>query len=134
MATSDSPLRRGMRWWDKQGLRGGLFAGVGFAIVELVLMDVQEGEIAVARLLRRVAAMWIGPEALAPDYPFAVVAVVGTAMHFGLSALFGLFFTWLTESAAPRLALSRTAPIAAATLYGLLLWPLNVYLIAPFIG
>lgn len=97
-------------------------------------MGMQEGQVEVARLLRRIAAMWIGPAALAPDYPFAIVAIVGTVMHFGLAAIFGLIFTWLTESVAPRLVRSRGALLAAATIYGVLLWPLNVYLIAPFVG
>jgi hypothetical protein len=111
-----------------------LLAGIGFALVELVVMGVQEGQLAVARFLRRIAAMWIGPQALASDFPFAAVAVVGTIMHLGLSALFGLIFTWLTESRLPVLARSRAALLAAAVTYGLLLWPLNVYLIAPFVG
>jgi MFS family permease len=78
--------------------------------------------------------MWIGPQALAPDFPFAAVAVVGTIMHFGLSALFGLIFTWLTESRLRELGRLRAVLVLAATGYGLLLWPLNVYLIAPFVG
>ena len=129
-------VRRGVRWWDRQGLRGGLLGGIGFALVELLVMGAQEGRTAVARLLRRIAAMWIGPEALDPAFSFAAVAVIGTAMHLGLSALFGLFFTWLTESRVERMrfARSRARLPALATLYGLLLWPLNVYLIAPFVG
>jgi hypothetical protein len=128
--------RRGIRWWDRQGLRGGLLGGIGFALVELVIMSAQEGQTAVARLLRRIAAMWIGPAALDPDFSFAAVAVIGTVMHLGLSALFGLFLTWLTDSHAAKswLARSRANLIVVATLYGLLLWPLNVYFIAPFVG
>jgi hypothetical protein len=124
----------GVRWWDRQGLRGGLLAGIVFALIELLLMGALDGQVEVARFLRRVAAMWIGPAALAPDYPFAAVAVVGTIMHLGLSALFGLIFTWLTESIVPRLIRSPGVLLAAATVYGVLLWPLNVYLIAPFVG
>jgi hypothetical protein len=134
MAARDPGAPRGMRWWDRQGLRGGLLAGIGFALVELVAMGIQEGQVEVARFLRRVAAMWIGPAALAPDYPFGIVAVVGTIMHLGFSALFGLIFAWLTESHALRLVRSRGALLAAAAIYGLVLWPLNVYLIAPFVG
>jgi MFS family permease len=59
---------------------------------------------------------------------------VGMLIHFGLSALFGLIFTWLTESRVPELARSRATVVLAATGYGLLLWPLNLYLIAPFVG
>ena len=62
------PVQQGIRWWDRQGLRGGLLGGIGFALVELLVMDVQEGQTAVARLLRRIAAMWIGPEALDPGF------------------------------------------------------------------
>jgi hypothetical protein len=134
MTPVDPGAPRGIRWWDRQGLRGGLLAGIGFALVELVAMGMQEGQVEVARFLRRVAAMWIGPAALAPDYPFVIVAVVGTVMHLGLSALFGLIFTWLTESHALRLVRSRGALLVAAAAYGLLLWPLNAYLIAPFVG
>jgi hypothetical protein len=131
---SDPPLRRGVRWWDRQGLRGGLLAGIGFALVELLLMDVQEGHLAVARLLRRIAAMWIGPAALDPEYSFGAVAVVGTIMHFGLSAIFGFIFAWMTESLFQRLILPRGLLVALAAAYGLLLWPINIYLIAPFVG
>jgi hypothetical protein len=111
-----------------------VLAGIGFAFVELVMMDLQGGHLVVARFLRRVAAMWIGPQALAPDFPFTGVAVVGMLIHFGLSALFGLIFTWLTESRIHELASTRAMLVLAAMGYGLLLWPLNVYLIAPFVG
>jgi hypothetical protein len=134
MATAEPPEPTGVRWWDRQGLRGGLLAGLGFAVVELLVMDVRVGPDGVARLLRRIAAMWIGPEALDPGYSFAAVAVVGTVMHFGLSAIFGLVFTWITEAILPVLARSRGMLLLAATAYGLLLWPLNVYVIAPFVG
>ena len=134
MDPSDPRAPRGIRWWDRQGLRGGFVAGTGFALIELLAMGIREGQIEVDRLLRRIAAMWIGPAALAADYPFATVAVVGTVMHFSFSALFGLIFTWLTESHLPRLVRSRRALLATATIYGLLLWPVNVYVIAPFVG
>jgi hypothetical protein len=98
------------------------------------MIDLQGGHLVVARFLRRIAAMWIGPQALGPDFPFTAVALVGMFIHFGLSALFGLIFTWLTESRVHELARSRAVLVLAATGYGLLLWPLNVYLIAPFVG
>jgi hypothetical protein len=134
VAVRDPAAPSGVRWWDRQGLRGGVLAGVGLALVELVMMDLQGGHLVVARFLRRIAAMWIGPQALAPDFPFTTVAVVGMLIHIGLSALFGLIFTWLTESRVHELARSRAILLLAATGYGLLLWPLNVYLIAPFVG
>ncbi len=134
MAVRDPAARSGVRWWDRQGLRGGVLAGIGFAVVELVMLDLQGGHLVVARFLRRIAAMWIGPQALAPDFPFTTVAVVGLLIHFGLSALFGLIFTWMTESRIHELARPRAMLVLAATGYGLLLWPLNLYLIAPFVG
>ena len=134
MAVRDPAARSGVRWWDRQGLRGGVLGGIGFAVVELVMLDLQGGHLVVARFLRRIAAMWIGPQALAPDFPFTTVAVVGLLIHFGLSALFGLIFTWLTESRVHELTRSRAKLVFAATGYGLLLWPINLYLIAPFVG
>jgi hypothetical protein len=134
MVVRDPVAPGSIRWWDRQGLRGGVLAGIGFAVVELVMMDLQGGHLVVARFLRRIAAMWIGPQALAPDFPFVAVALVGTILHFGLSALFGLLFTWLTESRLHQLARSRAMVLFSATVYGLLLWPLNVYLLAPFVG
>ena len=126
MAVRDPAAPGSIRWWDRQGLRGGLFAGIVFALIELLLMGALDGQVEVARFLRRVAAMWIGPAALAPDYPFGIVAVVGSVMHLGLSAIFGLIFTWLTESIVPRLVRSPGILLAMATVYGVLLWPLNV--------
>jgi hypothetical protein len=29
--------RRGIRWWDRQGRRGGLVAGVGLALIEILV-------------------------------------------------------------------------------------------------
>ena len=80
--------------------------------------------------------MWIGPQAVAPDFPFTAVAVVGAMLHFGLSALFGMIFTWITETESwlPELERSRALLVLAAIGYGLLLWLLNLYLIAPFVG
>jgi hypothetical protein len=134
VAVGEPATPEGIRWWDRQGLRGGVLAGIGFAMVELVLMDLQGGHLVVARFLRRIAATWLGPQVMEPAFPFTIVAVVGTLIHFGLSALFGLIFTWMTESRLPALERSRAILILAATAYGLLLWPLNVYLIAPFVG
>lgn len=131
---SSSPARRRVRWWDRQGLRGGLVAGIGAAAVEISLLRMHDGAGAVARLLRRITAMWAGSEVLDPAYPFAQVAVVGAVLHLGLSAVFGLVFTWWSESVAPGLVRSRVALIGAATLYGLLLWPLNAYVVAPLFG
>jgi hypothetical protein len=113
-----------------------LLGGIGFALVELLLMEAQEGQTAVARFLRRIAAMWIGPQALDPGFSFVTVAVIGTIMHLGLSAIFGLIFTWMTDSRAAksRFLRSRASLLVASTLYGLLLWPLNAYVIAPFVG
>jgi hypothetical protein len=108
MISTRPVARRGTRWWDRQGLHGGLLGGIGFALVGLLVMGAQEGQTAVARFLRRIAAMWIGPQALDPAFSFAAVAVIGTAMHLGLSALFGLFFTWLTESRAVKSRFARS--------------------------
>lgn len=56
MVTSD-PTRRGVRWWDKQGLRGGFLAGIGAAVVEVAVLRVHDGGGAGERLIRRIVAL-----------------------------------------------------------------------------
>ena len=67
-----------------------------------------------------------------PSTPLMLAAPVGMMIHMVLSIVYGLIFAWIV-SAVPALR-STWAVIVAATAYGLLLWLINFYVIAPRAG
>jgi hypothetical protein len=120
-------------WWDRQGVRGGLVGGGAFVLVGAVLARSDYGTSAGLWSLRLAASLLHGPAALDPDARLGPVLVTGTLIHLALSALFGLGFAILV---APRRWLRRFLPVllGAGALYGLGLWLINVYAIAPTYG
>jgi uncharacterized membrane protein YagU involved in acid resistance len=118
------------RWWARHGLAGGLVAGVSFALFQMTAAAGMHGLTAFLVPLRMIGALVLGPEALAPGYSFVVAAVTGVAAHLVLSALFGTIFGWI---AGEWSAVSRSL-VVAATAYGLALWLVNYYVIAPAAG
>jgi len=119
--------------WVKDGTRGGLVAGLVFALFEMVVAAGQKGADAFFMPLRMIGAVALGSDTLDPGYSLATAAIVGAIVHMVLAALFGVVFV-LTTSAIPAVARSTGRLVMIASIYGLLLWLVNFYAVAPVAG
>jgi len=88
--------------------------------------------------LRMIGAMLLGPEALDSGYPLAVAAATGVLIHMTLSIAFAGVFAAIVSSMFTATAgeFVRTAPglALAGIVFGVALWLVNFYLIAPLAG
>ncbi len=133
MATMDTRRHTDTGWWVKQGAIGGVIAGLVFSMFEMIVAAVLNGAAAFFMPLRMIGAIVLGQGALQPSYPLLTAGLVGIVVHMMLSVIFGIVFALLV-SYVPALANSTMALLAAASAYGLLLWLVNFYIIAPTAG
>lgn len=133
MATIATRRHTDTGWWLKQGAIGGVIAGVAFAMFEMLATALLNGAAAFFMPLRMIGAIALGPGALQPGYSLLTAGLVGMVIHMMLALVFGIVFALLVAYV-PALASSPMALLAAASAYGLLLWLVNFYLIAPAMG
>jgi hypothetical protein len=119
--------------WTKYGATAGFIAGIAFAMFEMIMAVLLDGNSAFWNPLRMIAATVLGKEALSPDYGLVTAAVTGMMVHMMLSVIFGIVLA-IGIVVLPNLARSRGALIVAASLSGLLLWVVNFYVISPVAG
>jgi hypothetical protein len=122
-----------LEWWATHGVIGGVLAGIAFAVLEMVIVAWMHGPAAFSTPLRMIGATVLGAGALDPSYSVLVAAGVGAVVHLMFSALFGVGFGVI----AYLLPVLRESPgplLLTASAYGLLLWGVNFYVIAPWAG
>lgn len=122
--------RSGAGSWVLTGALMGILAGIVFAAFEMVVAAIMgQGLFAPLRMIGAVA---LGQGALPPEPTSGLVTVVPVALvvHLVLSATYGAVFGALAW-AIPPLGDNRKALIGTATVYGLLLWIINFYVVAP---
>jgi len=110
------------------GIIGGIIAGVIFAMSEMV-MAVLLGTPAVAPL-QMIGAIALGPGVLPPAAPTASTLLAGVVVHMILSAIYGVVLA-LIALAIPVLRSSVRVLTGIGMVWGLVLWLVNFYLIAP---
>jgi hypothetical protein len=110
-------------------VRAGVLGGVLFGAFEMLAAAVLIGPAAFYTPFRMIAAIVLGPQALAPDYSPAMTGVVAVAVHLVLSIGFAVVFSSITSPAGTdaTLALSGMA-------FGIALWLVNFYGIATVAG
>ena len=114
--------------WLGRGMLLGFVAGGVFIVFEVVAAAILgAGPLGPPRMI---SGILLGQGALQPLATPAFVALAGLAIHFLLSALYGGVFGALTHVVRP-LGTNRALLVGAATLFGLLLWVVNFYLISP---
>jgi hypothetical protein len=125
------PARSAASWLpDIPGL-GGSLAGVGGGLVMIVvaaLLTTALGE-DVWREPREIAQPLFGSAAAAGAAPI----VVGTLLHFLLSALFGAIFSIISRRLL-RLPSDYGVPVVAGLIYGLMLWVLAYFVVLPILN
>ena len=132
MSATQLDRESGAGKWITAGLVAGLLAGIAFIVFELVLAAVLTPS--VFGPLRLISAIVLGKEALPPP-PVAslgTVIPVGLILHFVLSALWGVIFG-AAAGLIGALSNSRGALIVTASVFGLALWLVNFYVIAPIV-
>jgi hypothetical protein len=120
------------RAWARRALTGGLVAGIAFVAFEMVASAVLMGVDAAFLPLRMIAGIMLGAQALNPTYPLISVLPITLVVHLILSMAFALIFVAVLQ---PTSALRSTTTLLLSTsIYGLVLWLVNFYVIAPIMG
>ena len=131
MVTNSADTRRiETSWWIKHGIIGGIIGAIGMMMAEMIIAAAMGMDAFMPP--RMIAGILLGPSAMQPSTPLMTAAPVGMMLHFVLSIIYGLIFAGLV-SAVPALR-SSAAVIVGASVYGLLLWLINFYVIAPPAG
>lgn len=113
------------------GARAGLLAGVALGVLEITASAILRED---PRLpFDFAAALVVGPEALAPAFPFAAALALGTVLHVLLSVVFGVAFL-----AALALTFQLSARPSLMVLYGMVygvtVWEINFLAVLPAIA
>jgi hypothetical protein len=116
--------------WIKAGLQKGIIVGLIFAVFEVIVAAFVQGNAFMP--LRMIGAIAIGPAALETTFPLIPALLAGVVVHLILSGIFGIIAAGVFTFA-PTLAQSRTLMVITTTIYGLLLWFINFYIIPSFI-
>lgn len=111
------------------GAIGGAIAGMVMAMIEMVWSAA--AGMGFWMPLRMIASVPLGT--MPPEISLGTGIAVGLGTHLVLSMMFGVVFVLLLW-ALPALRRSAMVTIVAASLFGLALWLVNFYVIAPVLG
>jgi hypothetical protein len=114
----------------------GIVAGIIFAAFEMFAAAVMMGLDAAAMPLRMIGAMVLGAEALEPGYSLATAAMAGVGVHLVLSIVFTAIFAAVAAPTLEAMGMgTNSGTLAVAGIaFGIALWLVNFYLIAPAAG
>ena len=111
-----------------------VLVSVTFPLAEMAGYAIVDGPDDTLKPVRQIAAVALGERALNDSPSLLVVLLVGgVVLNLAFNLLFCLPFVALTARGT-TITSSRERVVAAATLYGAVLWPLNFYLFAPLLG
>jgi hypothetical protein len=124
-----SAARSGLGTWAGIGALTGVLAGLVFALFQVIMAAVGLGP-PLSELTEMVEGLTFGGGAVsAPGIAAPELAIAGLT-HLVLSAIYGAVFG-AVASKVGALRNNRIALIGAATVFGLLIWIVNFYVIAP---
>ena len=114
----------------------GIVVALVFAAFEMVVAALQMGVDAATMPLRMIGAIVLGPDALDPSYPLMNAAAAGVVVHVVLSIVFTAIFAAMAPSVLGIFGLSATSGnlAVAGVAFGVVLWLVNFYVIAPAAG
>ena len=116
-------------WAIKHGLIGGVIAGVVFLIAEMIGSVLLGGELLAP--FQAFASIPLGQ--MPPEIAIGTAIPVGFVTHFVLSIIYGVIFA-LIVMVVPAMRASSNMLIAAATIFGTLLWIVNFFVLPSVIG
>ncbi len=106
----------------------GVIAALAYTVVAEAVTLAMQGPSALIIPLRQIAAVVVGPQALAPEYDATTAAVLGTIVHVGVGIFYALAFLVLI-SAVGKSSKGRMAWLGA--LYGIGIYGLNRLVMFP---
>lgn len=118
--------RRELGWAIGRGAQWGIVAGLVFAVYEMFMSAALEGASATFMPLRMIGAILLGEQALDPGYSLLVAASAGVFVHLALSAIYGIVFMVIAGG-----LIAAATDLVLGTIFGLVLWGINFYWIAP---
>jgi hypothetical protein len=121
--------RLAIRFTDEEIVAAGVLAGTVWAGSLIVATTLLRGADQCFLPLRMVSAIVLGRAALDPAYSLPVAAVTGLAMYTMLSVLFAYIFSAFVSP-----LWSRAKLVKSGVRYGIAIWLLNLYVIAPALG
>lgn len=122
-----TPVTQGdIKWGFQQGLVAGIVAGLVFAVFEMLVSAFMMGAGAFFMPLRMIGAIALGSQALDPGYSLWTAGFAGVVVHLVLAIIYGLIF-----GAIATMLRGAVALIGVGWIYGLALWLVNFYVIAP---
>lgn len=123
-------LEKSTPWSPAHGLLYGIAAGGVFALAELVASAVSGGTLQAAGPFRLAASVVLGQRAVAGQVPAATVVLVGLAVHLGITAFWGLLYSYLDSLMTPDVRPSSAFQSASGMLFGLLVWLIDFQFVA----
>ncbi len=127
MERSHLPVRRSeLPWALRTGAIGGIVAAIVFALFEMIASAAMMGAEGFFMPLRMIGAILVGPAALEPTYPLLAAVLAAVVVHLVLAILLGMIFASVTGGLR-----SAATDVAIGALYGLAIWLVNFYVIAP---
>ena len=124
-----SAARSGLGTWAGIGALTGVLAGLVFALFQVIMTAVGLGP-PLSELTEMVEGVAFGGGSIsAPGIAAPEIAIAGLT-HLVLSAIYGAVFG-AVASKVGALRNNRIALIGAATVFGLLIWIVNFFVIAP---
>ena len=128
LAQSHVPVTRSeLPWALRVGALCGVVAGIVFIAFEMIVTAAMMGSDAFFMPLRMMGAILLGRDALDASYSLLTAASAGVAVHIVLSIIYGIVFTVVLGGLR-----SATWDSVIGAAYGLGLWIVNFYLIAPW--
>jgi hypothetical protein len=121
--------RVGLNFRGSATLVAGVAAGLLFALFEMIAAVLIQGPNFFLMPLRMIGAIVLGPSALEPTYSLGAAVVTGVLVHIVLSVAFAFVF-----AAAVSPAWSAGQLAIAGMIFGLIIWMVNFYGIAPIAG
>jgi hypothetical protein len=118
-----------VRYQTSAIVSAGVAGGLIFALFEMVVAAAMQGMASALMPLSMIGAMMLGPATLDPSYSIGVAAITGVIVHLVLSVAFAFL---LAAMLSPHWAGTQVA--LAGVVFGLGLWLVNFYVIAPLAG
>lgn len=112
------------------GVLGGVVAGIVFALSEMVMAMLMGMSALVP--LQMIGAIALGPGVLPPTEATPTTVFVALVVHMMLSAIYGAVLA-LAALVIPALRSSIGVLTAVGAVYGLAIWLVNFYVVAPFV-
>lgn len=116
--------------WIKHGVIGGIVAAIGMMMAEMILAAAMGMDAFMPP--RMIGGIVLGKSAMDPGTPLMMAALAGILVHMILSMVYGVIFAWLTVNI--HALQTTTTVIVGGLIYGLVLWVVNFYVIAPPAG